>query len=230
VTPPNDEAATDEKNLDLQIERLDTSPNLLHQGYPSKTQKYGLFPKKDPLTSNLKGFWLPISLLRFPIIVWASFTLGFSASSFLQVNLLEGQVYLYPPYSWSSAALGNANWPLTVGAVLGFFTSGWFSDWVSTRATKKNGGIREPEMRLPALIPFGILLAIGTAIMTTGWTNHWSWKPVVIVGFTMIGVELVAIPTIAITYAVGKFLTSPPQPKILHPLHTRRLEFRSKPC
>jgi hypothetical protein len=192
---------------ELQLERCENSPNLLHHGYPSKAQKYNLFPRKDPLTSNLRGAWLPISLLRFPIIVWASFTLGFSASSFLQVNLLEGQVYLYPPYNWSSAALGNANWALTVGAVLGFFTSGWFSDWISKRATKRNHGIREPEMRLPALIPFAILLAVGTAIMTTGWTDNWAWQPVVIVGFTFIGIELVAIPTIAITYAVGKFST-----------------------
>lgn len=122
----------------------------------------------------------------------------------LQINLLQGQVYGYAPYSWGSAAIGNTNWAITVGSVIGFFISGKYSDWVSDRATKRNGGIREPEMRLPALIPFVALLIVGAAVVSTGWTELWDWKVVVIVGFTCIGVELVSIPTIAITYAVGK--------------------------
>jgi hypothetical protein len=189
---------------EVRLENVEASPNILHEGYPSRKQRFGLFPKKDPLTSNIRGAFIPVSLLRYPIIVWGSFTLGWSASCLLQVNLLEGQVYGYPPYNWSSASIGNANWALTVGAIIGFFSSGWFSDWISDRATKRNKGIREAEMRLPALIPFAILLVIGSAVITTGWTRYWNWKPVLIVGFTCIGIELVAIPTIAITYAVGK--------------------------
>lgn len=192
----------------VELEHIETagqpaSANILHRGYPSQAQKYGLYPRKDPLISNLVGAWIPVSLLRLPIMVWASFTLAFSASSFLQVSLLESQVYAYPPYNWTSAAIGNANWALATGAAIGFFTAGPFSDWISDRATKRNHGIREAEMRLPALIPYAILLAIGNALMATGWTNFWSWKPVIIVGFTCMGIELVAIPTVAITYAIG---------------------------
>jgi MFS family permease len=38
-----------------------------------------------------------------------------------------------------------------IGNVLGMPFGGYFSDWVANRATSKNGGIREPEMRLPAV-------------------------------------------------------------------------------
>lgn len=177
---------------------------MLHRGYPSKSQKYGLLPHKDPRTSNIRGILTPISILRFPIVIWGSFALGFSASCLLQVSYLEGQVYGYAPYNWNSAAIGNTNWAFAIGSIIGLPISGRFSDWVCDRATKKNGGVREPEMRLLALIPFVALLIIGAAITASGWTELWRWEPVIIVGFTCIGIEIIAIPTIAITYAVGK--------------------------
>ena len=43
------------------------------------------------------------------------------------------------------------NFAILIGAFIGLATAGPFSDWVSARATKKNNGIREPEMRLPAM-------------------------------------------------------------------------------
>lgn len=43
------------------------------------------------------------------------------------------------------------NFAILIGAFIGLGTAGPLSDWVSARATKKNRGIREPEMRLQAM-------------------------------------------------------------------------------
>lgn len=166
------------------------------------SQKYSMFPRKDPRTSNMIAILLPLSLLRYPIIVFASFSLAWGATCLLQLNLLEGQVFGYAPYNWDSAEIGNTGWALAVGALIGMATAGPFSDWVSSRSTRKNNGVREAEMRLPALIPFVVILIVGSTIAITGFAKSWDWKPIVIVGFGFIGIEMVAIPTITITYAV----------------------------
>jgi hypothetical protein len=43
------------------------------------------------------------------------------------------------------------NFAILIGALIGLATAGPLSDWVSARATKKNRGVREPEMRLAAM-------------------------------------------------------------------------------
>lgn len=65
--------------------------------------------------------------------------------------------------------------------------------------------IREPEMRLPVLWPFCIILAIGSTIVSVGYQNHWDWKIILIIGYTCIGWQVASIPPIAITYAIDSY-------------------------
>jgi hypothetical protein len=44
------------------------------------------------------------------------------------------------------------------------------------KATRKNRGIREPEMRLPAMIPYVIISIIGNFIVAFGYEYKWDWK------------------------------------------------------
>ncbi|KAK9342110.1 hypothetical protein V1522DRAFT_395555 [Lipomyces starkeyi] len=67
------------------------------------------------------------------------------------------------------------------------------------RATKKNRGIREPEMGLPALIPFTVALNAGTLVASYGYTNAWKWE---IIGYFLIGMQVASIPAVATTYAI----------------------------
>jgi hypothetical protein len=51
-----------------------------------------------------------------------------------------------------------------IGAFVGIFSGGHLSDWIIDIQTRRNGGIREPEMRLPAIgisvitAPFALIL------------------------------------------------------------------------
>jgi hypothetical protein len=42
--------------------------------------------------------------------------------------------------------------------------------------TKRNRGIREPEMRLVAMIPYVILMVIGNIVVAVGYQKAWDWK------------------------------------------------------
>lgn len=161
----------------------------------------------------------PVQLFFFPIIFWASMSMGAAANALLAVNLLQSQALAAPPYNFDSAQVGNANFALVVGGIVGLSLAGPWSDWVSARATRRNNGIREPEMRLIALIPFIAAALVGLTVsffcpnigkggadtlkaFGVGIQNQWPWPAVVVVGFGLVGLQVVAIPTITITYAI----------------------------
>ncbi|KAF9741348.1 hypothetical protein PMIN02_004374 [Paraphaeosphaeria minitans] len=177
----------------------------LGKGKPSKGQ-WGLFQKNaHPLKSILLDLWIPWKLFGFPIVEFASFVVSWSCSSFLTLNLTQSQVFAAPPYNFKPLSIGFMNFAVLVGAFIGLFTAGPLSDWVSARSTKRNNGIREPEMRLPAMIPYIIIMYIGNIIVSVGYDNHWPWEVIVIIGYTCAGIQVAALPGIVSTYAVDSY-------------------------
>lgn len=101
--------------------------------------------------------------------------------------------------------LGLYNIAILVGAFIGLFTAGPLSDWVSDRATRKNNGVREPEMRLPAMIPYVIIMIIGNVVVACGYNYHWNWAVIVCIGYACAGIQVAALPAISSTYAVDSY-------------------------
>lgn len=147
-----------------------TQQDCLHRGGPSRTQ-FKLITKADPdVTKYLfLDIITPLKIFFVPIILWASFSLGFAANLLLDLNLTQSQVFAAPPYNFSPGNVGLVNLALVGGGIIGLLTAGPLSDWVSMRATKKNGGIREPEMRLPAISMYVVGCLIGSVV-----SNNWS--------------------------------------------------------
>lgn len=154
-------------------------PVLTHQdpwlgrGKPSKQQWKLAQPYQGSL---LQEFWTPWKLFAFPIVQFAAFIVSWSASAFLTINLTQSQVFAEPPYNFTSSKIGLFNFALLIGTFIGLLTAGPLSDFVAARLTKRRGGIREPEMRLLAMIPYVILMIIGNVIVAVGYEYHWDWK------------------------------------------------------
>jgi hypothetical protein len=138
----------------------------LGRGYPSKKQ-FGLFtPCKDWIKALAWGFWIPWRL-------FAAFVLSWSVGSFLTINLTQSQNFADPPYS---RTIGFMNFALPVGSLISLATNGRLSDWIAARTTKRNRGIREPEMRLPTLIPYVCIMLLGNFIVAFGYQHKRDWK------------------------------------------------------
>ena len=148
----------------------------LGKGSPSK-QQWKLFqPNAHPVKSILLDLWIPWKLFAFPIVEFASFVVSWSASCYLTDNLLQSLAFGAPPYNFSPLTIGFFNFAVLVGAIIGLLTAGPLSDWISMVLTKRNNGIREPEMRLLTMVPYFVLMLIGNFITAFGWHNGWSWK------------------------------------------------------
>jgi hypothetical protein len=186
------------------VKTADRDP-FLGKGKPRRSQ-WLLFQKNaHPFKSILMDLWIPWRMMAFPITHFAAFVVSWSCSSFLTLNLTQAQAFAVPPYNLSSQSIGFMNFAILVGALIGLATAGPLSDWVSMRATRKNGGIREPEMRLPAMIPYVIIMYLGNIIVSVGYEQHWKWEIIVILGFTCAGIQVAALPAIVSTYAVDSY-------------------------
>ncbi|KAJ5392313.1 hypothetical protein N7509_007803 [Penicillium cosmopolitanum] len=83
-------------------------------------------------------------------VLWSTVSFGVGIGIFVVMGTTAAnaltQVYHFTVWQvglvWIASIIGN---------LLGMPFGGYFSDYVANRSTSKNGGIREPEMRLPAV-------------------------------------------------------------------------------
>jgi hypothetical protein len=144
------------------------------RGRPNKKQ-FSLIPKLEYEGSQVlfRDIVAPVQIFFFPIILWAALSLGFAANCLLALNLTQSQVFAAPPYNFSPAQVGFVNFAFVVGGVIGLLTAGPVSDWVSMRATIRNKGVREAEMRLVALIPYLAICLVGMTVSISLSQGNW---------------------------------------------------------
>lgn len=149
---------------------------LLGKGKPSKTQWRAFQSSPRPLWTLVQTFYLPWKLFTFPIVVFSAFIVGFSGSCYLMITFVQSQALAAPPYNFSAQSVGFMNFASLVGALIGLLTAGILSDRVSAKLTVRNRGIREPEMRLVAMIPYVILMVLGNFVVAFGLEYGWNWR------------------------------------------------------
>lgn len=181
-------------------------------GGPSLAQ-FSVVPRRRQFhgsaASALRDVISPIQILFYPIVLWAALAMGFAANALLALNLTQAQVFGPPPYLFSPDQIGFVNFAFVVGAAVALFTAGPFSDWIALRRARANGGVLEPEMRLPALIPYVAINLVGMVITAVGYQRSWPWEAIVIAGYMLVGIQVVGIPAIAISYAVDCYKSLP---------------------
>lgn len=151
----------------------------------------------------------PIRIFSYPIVLWAALSMGFAANSLLALNLTESQVFAAPPYLFNPAQVGYTNLAFFVGAVVALLTAGPLSDWIALRKARRNGGVLEAEFRLWSVLPYVAACLVGMAVTAVGYQRGWAWEIIVIVGYGLVGVEVVGIPAVVISYAVDSYKALP---------------------
>lgn len=98
-----------------------------------------------------KLLWRPCVMLALPPILWAtlvmSVTIGFLVAITSNFASAFSTAYGFEPYQAGLCFISSI-----LGSLIGIFFGGHFSDWIADYFTRRNGGVREPEMRLPAIM------------------------------------------------------------------------------
>ncbi|KAF9894130.1 hypothetical protein FE257_009103 [Aspergillus nanangensis] len=205
-TPKSTLKSTDAEATHL--ESIDMRTTKVGTGKPSRPQ-FRLWQTPDPQwkTLLLRDLLTPLTVFPLPIVFWAGLNVAGPANVLLFWNLTESTVLSAAPYNFSASEVGYANFAFVVGGLIGLLTAGPFSDWIAKRATAKNNGIREAEMRLPALIPYAVVTVIGIVIGGLGYARQWPWPVILVVGYGLTGLCVTTVPTICIAYAVDSYKT-----------------------
>ena len=187
--------------IDTDLTALETAEH--PTGRPSRSQ-FSPFRSPDPRWKAfiVRDTLTPIKCFFNPIILWAGLMVAGPADLLLFFNLTESPVLAAPPYLFRPDQVGYTNFAFAVGALFGLASAGPFSDWIAARATRKNGGVREAEMRLPALIPYMIVTMLSAILGGLAYQKAWAWGHIVVWGYGLAGLSVTTVPTIAIAYAI----------------------------
>ena len=151
-------------------------------------QKLSLWhPSQDGnMLSHLKSI---SSYMTWPVVLYTGFSAGSYLVWFNILNATASLVLSDKPYFWGAEAVGLSYFAPMVGCGIGMLVAGRFSDWLTIKFARWNGGISEAEFRLwpfvicMAMVPaaailwgvgaaqqihwFGLLVAMGSLAFTT---------------------------------------------------------------
>jgi len=119
--------------------------------------------------------WRQFIFLSYPAVIWTVIFYGLAIGlGALYIGLSFSVLITQPPWNWSQTQTGLN----TLGGLLGVLIAipiGPLSDRFSAWRTRKNDGIREPEMRLWTFLPAIILSPVGMAVFscTAHFKLHW---------------------------------------------------------
>ena len=171
------ESQLSDKNSNSNTLRKPEEASLVGKGSPDVGQWHIVqLHSRDFIKTLIFEFFIPFRLMVFPIVQFAAFILSFSSSCLLMINLVQSEAFSAPPYGFSSQSIGFMNFAPFVGALIGLATAGPFSDWVSAWLTRRNNGIREPEMRLIATGPYLLVMILGNFVVGFGLQYGWDWR------------------------------------------------------
>lgn len=121
-----------------------------------------------------KIFLRPLGLIFLPPVLWSalveSVTIGFLVAVTSNVDSAFSATYDFA--SWQ---VGLCFISACIGSVIGIPAGGQLGDFVADYFTRRNGGIREPEMRLPAMIPCLITTPLALVLYGVGIQHKLHW-------------------------------------------------------
>lgn len=119
-------------------------------------------------------FVRPLALILLPPVLWGSLvmsvTVGFLVAVVSNVSYAYQTYYGFLPYETGLCFIAAI-----IGSLFGIFFGGNLGDMMADFFTKRNGGIREPEMRLPAMIICCITMPLSLILYGVGVENRLHW-------------------------------------------------------
>ncbi|CRG88992.1 putative transporter mfc1 [Talaromyces islandicus] len=148
----------------------------------------------------LRVFLRPIVLIILPSVLWTSLvfavTIGFLVA--ISSNFATAFQTTYSFTSWQSGLCFISG---LLGSFIGVLFGGNVSDWCADWFTKRNGGIREPEMRLPSIVIGGVCAPVALILYGVGINNQLHWM-VPTVGLGLLNFAIVQATNVAMVYVI----------------------------
>ncbi|CAI7596690.1 unnamed protein product [Penicillium palitans] len=170
---------------------------------PKKTfvQELKFWNSGDPDVNILHVSLRPFVLLAYPTVLWSCCIYGMALSWNVILGASVAQLFAPPPYEFNSSSQGLFFLSPFIGSLFGVLFSGPGGDWIATFFTKRNNGVREPEMRLPTCLLAAFFTFFGALWFGVSYEHQMHWAmPVVGAGILSIGSQMGT--TLGMNYAL----------------------------
>ncbi|QKX54974.1 uncharacterized protein TRUGW13939_02064 [Talaromyces rugulosus] len=128
-----------------------------------KTYWQGLVPTFNTYTdtSLLKLIAGPFITLHNPAVIWTLAMGGVVVALYVSLSYMLAQVWSAPPYDLNAAGNGYFYVGSTLGGIIGGVGGGWLTDVITKALIRANGGVYEPEFRIPVQVAAAASLVLG---------------------------------------------------------------------
>ncbi|KAK3940046.1 MFS general substrate transporter [Diplogelasinospora grovesii] len=202
AAPPDPVAGekADEVANSTDVERASRRPVPKKESY---LESLKIFHRTLTDESFLKLVLRPLGLICLPPVLWAalveSVTIGFLVAVTSNVDVAFEAAYGFQ--SWQVALCFVA---ALIGSIIGIPAGGHLGDKVADWFTKRNGGIRDPEMRLPAMIPCLITTPLALILYGVGIEHSLHWICPTI-GLGLLNFSIVQGTNICLVYVIDAY-------------------------
>lgn len=141
-------------------------------------------------------------MLASPAVLWATLLFTTCISWLVGISITLSQIFSAPPYNFSITAVGLTNLSSFVASVLATLIAGPLIDGMIRRLSKRNGGIFEPEFRLPIMASYILFTATGFFAWGQSAKALSPWPVPVIVGLGLINLGIQLGTTGVVAYVV----------------------------
>ena len=178
--PSADQGNPKTDDAERATEKADTSrpPNVNQASAAPQKKPYlqtlRIFNKTMTDEGLLKLVVRPLGLICLPPVLWAALvqaaTIGFLVAISSNID-----VAFHTTYGFESWQVGLCFIAAIIGSIFGIPAGGHLADTIADRLTKRNGGVRDPEMRLPTMIPSLITMPLSLVLYGVGIEHGLHW-------------------------------------------------------
>ncbi|KAI5212396.1 MFS general substrate transporter, partial [Aureobasidium subglaciale] len=196
----------DEKDVNRVVTVQSNSHDIQQRDLPRRTYAQELklwvyFPENK--TTYMQYFRRPFALFLSPNVVISGCIFALGCTAVIVSFYTISEILTEPPYDWSTSSTGLVFLAALIGNFVGWLT-GVLSDQIVIRLSRRNGGVKEPEMRLWTLCFSFVYAAVGYMMYGWGAQTGAHWMTIAFGVGCMIAHQVSAC-SIAITYALECF-------------------------
>ncbi|KAL0938790.1 uncharacterized protein CTRU02_205400 [Colletotrichum truncatum] len=133
-----------------------------------------IFHKTMTEESLLKLFLRPLGLIILPPVLWAALVQALAVGFLVAVSSNISSAF-NTTYGFDAWQIGLCFVSGIIGALLGIPAGGHLGDKIADWFTRRNGGIRYPEMRLPGMVISMITTPLALVLYGVGIENQLHW-------------------------------------------------------
>ncbi|KAL4789516.1 major facilitator superfamily domain-containing protein [Aspergillus venezuelensis] len=203
------EAMVEETNKKTsKTQTLDRTVTLSHGSLDSLPRNYWhilspIHVFKEDKTTWWQYFRRPFYLFAFPNILIAGFIYAFANTAGIVSFNTISEIMTEAPYNWGTGSTGLLFLAALVGSFIGMGT-GALGDLLVLRLSRRNGGYKEPEMRLWILSFSFVYAAVGYFMYGWAASNGESWV-LIAIGLGAMIAQQVSAASVGTAYAMECF-------------------------